>query len=228
MALPSQWTWTWVDSGSWWWTGRPGVLQSMGSQRVGHDWVTELNWTEGLRRGECRRGCVALILSREGATSLTHSLVFVQHCRPPPILHQCPSLVEWGLPCLSAEGHQEREKSPLQVAKPGALGRKMAGERKVSGRVYSPRERLWRWKGTLDVGWACRKTQGTPVKQKCMHSFQNTSCIPAKYLSQFWVLGKQQWARHSQVPALTDLTRRCVRRVNLTASNHLKHDLKWW
>ena len=37
--------WEWVNSGSWWWTGRPGVLQSMGSQRAGHDWVTELNWT---------------------------------------------------------------------------------------------------------------------------------------------------------------------------------------
>ena len=36
----------WVDSGSWWWTGRPGVLWFMGSQRVGHDWVTELNWTD--------------------------------------------------------------------------------------------------------------------------------------------------------------------------------------
>ena len=36
--------WVWVNSGSWWWTGRPGVLQFMGSQRVGHDWVTELNW----------------------------------------------------------------------------------------------------------------------------------------------------------------------------------------
>ena len=45
-ALPTQWKWVWVDSRSWWWTGRPGVLQSMGSQRVGHDWVTELNWTE--------------------------------------------------------------------------------------------------------------------------------------------------------------------------------------
>ena len=33
-------------SGSWWWIGKPGVLQSMGSQRVGHDWMTELNWTE--------------------------------------------------------------------------------------------------------------------------------------------------------------------------------------
>ena len=39
-------TWVWVNSGSWWWTGRPGVLQSMGLQRVRHDWVTELNWTE--------------------------------------------------------------------------------------------------------------------------------------------------------------------------------------
>jgi len=46
MASLTQCTWVWVNSGSWWWTGRPGVLQFMGSQRVGHDWVTELNWTE--------------------------------------------------------------------------------------------------------------------------------------------------------------------------------------
>ena len=44
MGSPTQWTWVWVDSGSWWWTGRPGVLRFMGSQRVGHDWATELNW----------------------------------------------------------------------------------------------------------------------------------------------------------------------------------------
>ena len=44
MASPTRWTWVWVDSGSWWWTGRPVVLWFMGSQRVGHDWVTELNW----------------------------------------------------------------------------------------------------------------------------------------------------------------------------------------
>ena len=46
MASLTRWTWVWVDSRSWWWTGRPGVLQFMGSQRVGHNWVTELNWTE--------------------------------------------------------------------------------------------------------------------------------------------------------------------------------------
>ena len=46
MASATQWTWVWVNSGSWWWTGRPGVLRCMGSQRVGHDWATELNWTD--------------------------------------------------------------------------------------------------------------------------------------------------------------------------------------
>ena len=45
MGTPTQWTWVWVNSRCWWWTGRPGMLQSMGSQRVGHDWATELNWT---------------------------------------------------------------------------------------------------------------------------------------------------------------------------------------
>ena len=43
MALLTQWTWVWVNSRSWWWTGRPGVLWSTGLQRAGHDWVTELN-----------------------------------------------------------------------------------------------------------------------------------------------------------------------------------------
>ena len=41
-----RWTWVWVSSVSWWWTGKPGMLQSMGLQRVRHDWATELNWTD--------------------------------------------------------------------------------------------------------------------------------------------------------------------------------------
>ena len=44
MASPTWWTWVWVNSGNWWWTGRPGVLRFMGLQRVGHDWATELTW----------------------------------------------------------------------------------------------------------------------------------------------------------------------------------------
>jgi len=46
MTSLTWWTWIWVSFRSWWWTGKPGVLQSTGSQRVGYDWVTELNWTE--------------------------------------------------------------------------------------------------------------------------------------------------------------------------------------
>ena len=44
MASQTRWTWVWVHSGSWWGTGRPGVLWFMRSQRVGHNWATELNW----------------------------------------------------------------------------------------------------------------------------------------------------------------------------------------
>ena len=46
MASPTWWTWVWASSGSWRWTGKPGVLQPMGLQRAGHNWVTELDWTE--------------------------------------------------------------------------------------------------------------------------------------------------------------------------------------
>ena len=45
MASLTWWAWVWVNSRSFWWTGRPGVLQFMGSQRVGHGWATELNWS---------------------------------------------------------------------------------------------------------------------------------------------------------------------------------------
>ena len=67
MASPTQWTWVWVSDRSWWWTGRPGVLQSTGLQRAGHDWATELNWTElqdarlpypSLSPGVCSDSCL--------------------------------------------------------------------------------------------------------------------------------------------------------------------------
>ena len=63
MASPTRWTWVWVNSRSWWWIGRPGMLRFMGSQRVGHDWATELNWTES-------------ILVREVLNSLAKFLLF--------------------------------------------------------------------------------------------------------------------------------------------------------
>ena len=52
MASLTWWAWVWVNSGSWWWTGRPGVLWFMGSQRVRHKWETELNWIVSLSLGD--------------------------------------------------------------------------------------------------------------------------------------------------------------------------------
>ena len=58
MVSPTQWTWVWINSGSWWWTGRPGVLQSMGSQRVEHNWATEMNLTELMMAVYCHPLCL--------------------------------------------------------------------------------------------------------------------------------------------------------------------------
>ena len=70
MASPTGWTWIWVNSGSRWRTGRPGMLWFMGSQRVGHNWATELNWTEALDID------ISLILSVFQIVSHCHSLCF--------------------------------------------------------------------------------------------------------------------------------------------------------
>ena len=69
MASLTQWTWVWVNSGSWWWTGRPGVLQLMGSQRVRHDWVTELKYTE-----------LKIFLAHNSSDPLIHDSTF-QHLK---------------------------------------------------------------------------------------------------------------------------------------------------
>ena len=70
MASPTRRTWVWVDSGSWWWTGRPAVLQSMGSQRVRHDWATELNWISVLN-GEFG-SCIYSVALTKGCTVPAH------------------------------------------------------------------------------------------------------------------------------------------------------------
>ena len=59
MASSTRWTWVLASSGCWWWTGKPGELQSMGLQRVRHNWETELNWTSSISRysGMLRRAC---------------------------------------------------------------------------------------------------------------------------------------------------------------------------
>ena len=74
MASLTRWTWVWVNSGSWWWTGRPGVLWFMGSQRVGHDWVTERKWKE-LGGGVCS---VQLIQTHKNACCSINELLRYQ------------------------------------------------------------------------------------------------------------------------------------------------------
>ena len=72
MVSPTQWTWVWVNSRRWWWIGRPGMLPSMGSQRVGHDWVNRLKITvDGDCSHEIRRH---LLLGRKPMTSLDRLL----------------------------------------------------------------------------------------------------------------------------------------------------------
>ena len=73
-ASPTRWTWVWVDSGSWWWTGRPGMLRFMGLQRVRHDWATELNWTE---LNWCVCVCVYIYIHTYGWEP---NILFIQSC----------------------------------------------------------------------------------------------------------------------------------------------------
>ena len=61
MASPTRWTCVWVNSGSLWWTGRPGVLRFMGLQRLGHNWATELNWSLPCLHFPCNMSIVSPI-----------------------------------------------------------------------------------------------------------------------------------------------------------------------
>ena len=81
MASSTEWAWVLGNSRSWWWTGRPGVLRFMGSQRVGHDWATELNWIEfALIHGPNILGSYAMLLFTAldftSITSHIHNWVF--------------------------------------------------------------------------------------------------------------------------------------------------------
>ena len=89
MASLTRWTWVWVNSGSWWWTGRPGVLRFMGSQRAGHDWVTELNWTEHIQSLHNMQGTVLCALCK-----LSHLIFIILTFIPIPILETRPREVK--------------------------------------------------------------------------------------------------------------------------------------
>ena len=109
MASLTRWTWVWVNSRSWWWTGRPGVLWFMGSQRVRHDWETELNWIWNV-----------YVMARAPAAPLSHEITWKWRtkregaclCLPEilmklPYFPDCPlqgffdEKKKWNLKCLS-------------------------------------------------------------------------------------------------------------------------------
>ena len=138
MASLTQWTWVWVDSGSWWWTGRPGVLWFMGSQRVRHDWVTELNWTE------------TAIRTRPYSVTVQHDKVFsllmgqpwtgIQMDGKPFILsiRGWPPSITWLChPLLSHLTRASNQPGRAQGEHEGAPPGSSLGQQKVGVHVYS-------------------------------------------------------------------------------------------
>ena len=79
MKSPTPWMWVWVNSGTWWRTGRHGMLQSMGSQRAGQDWVAELNWNEQVIRGQVISNPCQNCLGQ--ASNFRHSIEYVSTSR---------------------------------------------------------------------------------------------------------------------------------------------------
>ena len=96
MASATQRTWVWVNSGSWWWTGRPGVLQSMRLQRVRHDWATEQNWTELSKGFQIRMTSVLGLIKVQWWETFT--VPATAHRQDSPSLHaMCPQDGTWAI-----------------------------------------------------------------------------------------------------------------------------------
>ena len=93
MASQTRWMRVWVNSGGWWWTGRPGVLRFMGSQRVGHDWMTELNWTDLLQNGLVGSPCSPWDSQESSPTpqfkSINSSALSLLHSPTLTSIHDC-------------------------------------------------------------------------------------------------------------------------------------------
>ena len=94
MASPTWWMWVWVNSRSWWWTGSPGMLQFMGSQRVGHDWATELNWDYRLKI--IFPSTIVIMKWKDlmgNSGGNTHLLVYAKHCCE-YMIHMRPAITQ--------------------------------------------------------------------------------------------------------------------------------------
>ena len=127
MASPTQWTWVWVDSGSWWWTGRPGMLWFMDLQRVGHDWVTEMNLTEApglvVKRLPASAGDMGLIpdsgrsyMLQGKEAQVPQLLSLCSRSQEPQILIPCASITQ-AFMSLSATREATSMRSPNTAMK---------------------------------------------------------------------------------------------------------------
>ena len=104
MASLTWWTWVWVNSGRWWWTGRPGVMRFMGSQRDGRDWATELNWIDELESWRSLSGTHSCRVSYKANVNVMALTCYGSHVTvwlvkdPFPVSHVCwQHIVSWGL-----------------------------------------------------------------------------------------------------------------------------------
>ena len=126
------WKWVWVDSGSRWWTGRPSVLWFMGLQRVGHNWATELNWTE------LKSWLMQKEVWGEWDTHLVHSEVDMSHIN---LLLQETRFLLWG----SSSTCPAVLPSPCQahLARPWHWRRRYFPSSGRAETCFSPA--FWRW-----------------------------------------------------------------------------------
>ena len=108
MVSPTRWTWIWVNSGSWWWTGRPGVLQIMGSQRVGHNWETELNVRKGLPWW-LRQWRTCLQCRRTGFDPWVGTIPWRREWQPTPVFLSGEFQGQRSLADYSPWGHRESD-----------------------------------------------------------------------------------------------------------------------
>jgi len=141
MESLTRWMWVWVNSRSWWWTGRPGMLWFMGLQRIGHDWATELNWTECLRIDAFELWCwirlfrVPWTVRRSNQSILKRSVLGV-HWKDWCWSWNSNTLATW---C----------KQLIHLKRPGCWGRLRTGvegdDRGWDGWMASPTQWTWVW-----------------------------------------------------------------------------------
>ena len=110
MASRTRWTWVWVNSRSWWWTGRPGVLRFMGSQRAGHNWETRLNWTHILEISSKLTPPSSITLLTSAPPSAVYKIVILPSIPKP-------------FPCFSSSPHHWKQSNPFVYLLPVSTAR---------------------------------------------------------------------------------------------------------